>query len=130
MEIVRKLWKAVEDKAEEPERAKLKRDIAQSVDRLKGRIEKSLKVSRPPVQERHLFNRPEEVPERPSVAIKERSSKPRFTEPVPRIYDKDLVEHALSQIPAAISFRTVEDHRNDLIDKIRRGDTLKGGDES
>ena len=59
VEIVRKLWKAVDDKAEEPERAKLKRDIAQSVDRLKGRIEKSLKVSRPPVQERLLFNGPE-----------------------------------------------------------------------
>ncbi len=119
MEIVRKLWKAVEEEAEEPERAKLKSDIAQSVDRLKERIEKSLKVSRPRVQERLLFNGPEEVAERPSVPIKERPSRPRFTEPVPRIYDKDLVEHALSQLPAAINFRTVEDYRNYLIDKIR-----------
>ena len=59
VEIVRKVWNAVEDKAQGPARAKLKRDIAQSVDRLKGRIEKTLKVSRPPVQERLLFDRTE-----------------------------------------------------------------------
>ena len=49
----------------------------------------------------------------------ERPSNPRFTEPVPRLYDKDLVEHALSRIPAAIHFDTIDDYRNDLIDKIR-----------
>ena len=116
MEIVRNLWDAVDDKAEEPERAKLKREIAQSVHRLKGRIEKRLKVSRPPVQERLLFNLngPEARPARQAVPAKERSSKARFTEPAQRIYDKDLVEHALSHIPAAINFRTVEDYRTYL----------------
>ena len=46
--------------SEEIERAKLKRDIAQTVNRLKGRIEKSLKSSKPAVQERLLFDRTEE----------------------------------------------------------------------
>jgi hypothetical protein len=119
VEVLRKVWKAVDENAQEPEQAELKRDIAQSLDRLKGRIEKKLKVTRPAVQERLLFNGPEEVPNRPSVRIKERPGKPRFPEPIPRIYDKDLVEHALSHIPAAIDFQTVEDYRNYLIDKIR-----------
>ena len=44
MEIVRKLWTSVEANAEKREQAKLKQDIAQSVERLKGRIEKSLRA--------------------------------------------------------------------------------------
>ena len=46
--------------SEEIERTKLKRDIAQSVNRLKGRVEKSLKSSKPAVQERLLFDRARE----------------------------------------------------------------------
>ncbi|MGP0062462.1 MAG: hypothetical protein ACLQGP_02510 [Isosphaeraceae bacterium] len=119
VEIVRELWNAVDEKAEGPERTRLKKDIVQSVDRLKDRIEKTLKASRPRVDERLLFNGLEHVQSPPSVPNKERPGKPRFPEPVPRIYDKDLVEHALSHIPAAINFHTIDDYRNDLIHKIR-----------
>ena len=43
VDTVRKLWKSIEDNSEEIDRTKLKRDIAQTVNRLKGRVEKSLK---------------------------------------------------------------------------------------
>ena len=119
IEIVRKLWKSVEEKAEEPNVAKLKGDIARSINLLRGRIEKSLKTTSQPLQERLLFSGLEEGDHRPSVPIKERLAKPRFTDPVPRIYDKDLVEHSLSHIPAAINFSTLEDYRNYLAGKIR-----------
>ena len=60
VDTVRKLWKSIEDNSEEIERTKLKRDIAQTVNRLKGRVEKNLKSSKAPVQERLLFDRTEE----------------------------------------------------------------------
>lgn len=117
--IIRELWNAVEEKAKGTERAKLQRDIAQSLHRLKGRIEKNLALSRLPTQERLLFNGSEAGSHQHSVPVKERLSNPRFPEPISRIYDKDLVEHALSLIPAAINFRSVEDYRDYLINKIR-----------
>ena len=85
IEIVRKLWKSVEEKADGPNRAKLKGGIARSINLLKGRIEKSLKTTNRPLQERLLFSGLEEAEDRPSVPIKERLAKPRFTAPVPRI---------------------------------------------
>ncbi len=86
MEIVRNLWNSVDDKAEEPQRGKLKREIAQSVRRLKGRIENSLKPSRAPAQHGLLFNLngSEARPARHAVPVKESSSKARFTEHAPR----------------------------------------------
>ena len=111
MEIVRKLWTSVEANAEEREQAKLKQDIAQSVERLKGRIEKSLRAPRPPIQRRLLFNGLAEVLERPSDRAKGRPGKPRFTEPIPRICDKDLVEHALTHRPGGDA---------DLLDWLRQ----------
>ena len=71
----------VEDKAEGPERAKLKQDIAQSVEPAEGRIEKTLKASRPPVQERLLFDRTEGSNGRPTVPFKESPKSPRFPKP-------------------------------------------------
>ena len=71
MDIVRKLWKSIEDDSEEIDRTKLKRDIAQTVNRLKGRVEKSLKSSKPAVQERLLFERGEEGNGRVPVPVKE-----------------------------------------------------------
>jgi hypothetical protein len=101
---VRKLWESIEDNSEGIERTKLKREIAQTVNRLKGRVEKCLKSSTPPVQGRLLFDRPEEGNGQLPVPVKERPTKPRFPDAALRIYDKDLADHAVSQIPAAIRF--------------------------
>ena len=119
IEFVRKLWKLVEEQAEEPHRAKLKQDIARSINLLKGRIEKSLKTTAAPLQGRLLFSGLGEAESRPSIPIKHPPTKPRFTDPVPRIYDKDLVEHALNHLPEAIRFTDVESYRSYLTEKIR-----------
>ncbi len=119
VDTVRKLWKSVEDNTEEIERARLKRDIAQTVNRLKGRVDKSLKSSKPSAQERLLFDRTEEGNGRLPLPVKEHPTKPRFPEAALRIYDKDLADHALSQIPAAIKFKTTGEFRNYLTEKLR-----------
>ena len=119
VDTVRKLWKSIEDNSEEIDRTKLKRDIAQTVNRLKGRVEKSLKSSKPAVQERLLFERGEEGNGRVPVPVKEHPTKPRFPEATLRIYDKDLADHALSQIPAAIKFKTIGEFRDYLTEKLR-----------
>jgi DNA repair protein RadC len=118
-ETVRTLWESVETRTDEPNRTKLKRDITRSVKLLKERIEKSLQATGRPPQERLLFDRLEEPDARPSVPIKHPPSKPRFTEPVSRIYDKDLVEHALSHIPEAMQFADADSYRSHLTEKIR-----------
>jgi hypothetical protein len=119
VDTVRKLWKSVEDNTEEIERTKLKRDIAQTVNRLKGRVEKSLKSSKPAAQELLLFDRTEEGNGRVPVPVKEHPTKPRFPEAALRIYDKDLADHALSQIPSAIKFKTIGEFRDYLTAKLR-----------
>jgi len=119
VETVRKLWTSVEANTEETERTKLKRDIAQSVNRLKGRVEKDLRSSTPAVQERLLFDRREEGNGWLPVPVKGRPTKPRFPEATLRIYDKDLADHALSQIPAAIKFKTIGEFRDYLAEKLR-----------
>jgi len=119
VEIVRELWSFVEDRANEDERIKLKGDIAQTVNRLRGRVEKTLDSSRPRAQDRHLPNGTDGVLARPSVCNKGRAPKPRFPQAIFRIYDKDLVDHALSHLPAAINFQTIDDYRDYLTEKIR-----------
>ncbi len=119
VDTVRKLWKSVEDNTEEIERARLKRDIAQTVNRLKGRVERSLKSSKHAVQERLFFDRTGEGNGRLPLPVKEHPTKPRFPEAALRIYDKDLADHALSQIPAAIKFKTTGEFRNYLTEKLR-----------
>ncbi len=73
----RKLSNEVEDKAEGPERGKLKHEIAQTVDRLRWRIEKTLNAARPPVQERLLLDRSEGNNGRPTAAFTENPPCPR-----------------------------------------------------
>jgi len=119
VDTVRKLWKSVEDNTEEIERARLKRDIAQTVNRLKGRVERSLKSSKHAVQERLFFDRTEEGNGRLPLPVKEHPTKPRFPEAALRIYDKDLADHALSQIPSAIKFKTIGEFRDYLTAKLR-----------
>ena len=119
VDTVRNLWKSIEDNSEEIDRTKLKRDIAQTFNRLKGRVEKNLKSSKPSVQERLLFDRTEEGNGRLPVPVKEHPAKQRFPEAALRIYDKDLADHALSQIPASIKFKTIGEFRDYLTEKLR-----------
>jgi DNA repair protein RadC len=118
IEIVRKLWKSVEEEAEEPNRTKLKKHIGRTVNLLKGRIEKTLKASPRPLQGRLLLSGLEEDEDRPSALKKGPPTKPRFTDPVPRIYDKDLVEHALTHLPEAIKYSDIDSYRSYLTEKI------------
>jgi len=118
IDIVRKLWKSVEEEADEPNRTKLKKDIGRSVNLLKGRIEKSLKTTPRALQGRLLLSGLEEDEDRRPAPIEEPPTKPRFTDPVPRIYDKALVEHALSHLPEAIKYTDIDSYRSYLTEKI------------
>lgn len=109
----------MEKAAGEPQRTKLKHDISRSVDLLRGRIEKSLKTSPGSVHGHLLLSGLGDEQEVSNVSLKQPTSKPRFTSPVARIYDKDLVEHALTHIPESIKFADIETYRNHLSEKIR-----------
>jgi hypothetical protein len=119
VDIVRKLWTSIDDSSEAIEGSKLKRDITQTVCRLKDRVEKSLRSSKPALQERLLFDRAEDGNGRLSVPLTERRIEPRFPEVALRMYDKDMADHALSQIPAAIKFKTIGEFRKYLTEKLR-----------
>jgi len=51
--------------------------------------------------------------------VKQQPAKQRFPEAALRIYDKDLADHALSQIPSAIKFKTIGEFRDYLTAKLR-----------
>jgi len=113
---VRTLWEAVED-SEAVDRTRLKRDIAQVVRRLKSRIEGRLTSPAPRKKEPSLFDgQAERHAEEARVAA---PAAPRFSETALRLYDKDLVEHALQHLPSARLFGEVTDFRDHLVEKIR-----------
>src|SRR5208283_4789609 len=64
---------------------------------------------------------PREKERRPRRACNStvKRAKPRFPEAALRIYDKDLADHALRQIPAAIKFNTTGEFREYLTEKLR-----------
>jgi hypothetical protein len=74
--LLRKPWKSKDDKADAPERYKFKHEIAESVQRLRRQIEKSLIATGPPVPQRLRFNGPMEAAKRSSVHLKELPSTP------------------------------------------------------
>ena len=117
VETVRAVWTAVEG-AGAAEQAKLKRDITQTVNRLKNRVEGRLGKPLAPPKERLLFDQQDEQ-QPPETEIAVPSPLPRFTEPVLRVYAKDFADHALQHLPQAINYKTVEDFRNYLTDKLR-----------
>src|SRR5262249_52468944 len=105
--IVRTLWTAVEGAAE-AEKAKLKKDISQTVNRLKNRVESRLGA---PVvaaaRERGLFEEQDQQGfQETEVAVP--SAPPRFAEPVLRVYAKDFADHALQHLPQAVKYHSVE----------------------
>lgn len=116
---LRSIWKAVE-KAQGIDQAKLKREIIQSIDRLKNRIEAQVtdRGSAPAV-ERLLFPlAPDEKVAAPAAAYPGPIAD-RFPKPSLRIYDKDLTEHALQQLPHISEFVSKEQIRHHLTEKIR-----------
>src|SRR5438132_997800 len=74
--LVRSLWKDVEE-AGERDRVQLERDIAQTINRLKNRVEKSLRASPSARAERLLFDDWDERPA-PVIGEKGHPSRARF----------------------------------------------------
>jgi hypothetical protein len=44
---------------------------------------------------------------------------PRFTEPILRVYAKGFADHALRHLPQAVNYRSVQEFRKHLIEKLR-----------
>ena len=116
LETVRKVWDAVE-RADLADKPNLRKDITQTINRLKGRIEG--KIGKPSTipNERSLFDL-SEAPKKTKL-ISDDSSQPRFNEPALRIYDKDFAEHSLRHLPESADFQSVEEFRGYLSQKLR-----------
>lgn len=112
---VRSLWSAIEG-ADDSVKPKLKQEVNQTISRLKNRVEDRLNkpVAATP-REPLLFDEPDvQQPSRTEVA-----APPRFAEPVLRVYAKDFADHALQHLPQAAKYRSVDEFRNYLADKLR-----------
>lgn len=117
MATVRAVWQAVEG-SENVDQHKLKKEITDSVSRLKGRIDGKLgsgSVVVPPLG-RLLFDEPvEEKKHLPPVV----QDQPRFPEPALRVYGKDLAAHAIKHIPKLAGYKSIEDVRKYLLANLR-----------
>lgn len=115
VETVRAVWTAVEG-AENADRAKLKKDITQTINRLRGRVEGLIgkPVSQP--SERSLFDASTDDQPTPKEPL---PVSPRFPEPALRVYGKDLAEHALKHIPKLTACKSIDDIRKHLTGSLR-----------
>ncbi|OLD57308.1 MAG: hypothetical protein AUI54_03260 [Acidobacteria bacterium 13_1_40CM_2_56_5] len=117
MATVRALWEAV-DAADDSQQFKIKRDISETINRLKSRVEtlvgNRLVSAR---NERSLFEQAEHQGATEVETGVPRSTS-RFTEPVLRVYAKDLAEHSLQHLPHAAKYRTVPEFREYLAKKL------------
>jgi DNA repair protein RadC len=111
---VRAVWTAAEG-AGEADQAKLKKDITQTVNRLKGRVEGHLGKPVAPPKERLLFDEHESSEAVAAVP----PTTPRFPEPTLRVYAKDFADHALQHLPQAVKYHTVDEFRDYLTGKLR-----------
>ena len=118
LEAIRRLWNSIEVESPPELQAQLKREIDETISRLKWRVEKCLRASRPTFKERFLFE-PAAEPRTALTAAQEEPAKPRLPPQVIRIYDKDLVDLALTHVPEAIKFSDSQAFREHLIGKIR-----------
>jgi hypothetical protein len=116
---IRSLWTVVE-KAPVVDQAKLKKEIAQSINRLMSRIEGRLGH---PIFTRSydqpLFDEP--VAGAAPTADRNEATlpKPRFLEPALRVYAKDLTDHALRHLPQASKYHGIDELRDYLIESLR-----------
>jgi hypothetical protein len=114
---VRTLWTAAEGAAD-AEKARIKQDIAQTVNRLKSRVESRLgKPSIAGTKHSLLFDETNEKP--CNVGTSAISPTTRFPEPSLHVYAMDFADHALQHLPQAAKFRSVTDFRNHLAEKLR-----------
>ncbi len=99
---------------------KLKKDISQTINRLRGRVEGRLgePVRIGPV-ERLLFDHAAEGEDDVVLPPVAPSPAPRFPEPVLRVYAKDFADHALQHLPQAAKYKSVEAFRKYLAEKLR-----------
>ena len=114
VETLRSVWGAVEG-ADVADKAKLKNEIAQTINRLRGRVEG--KIGKPVAAhtDRGLFDdHPNERTRQPDL-----SPLPRFPEPTLRVYGKDLAEHALKHIPKLANCKSIDDIRTYLKENLR-----------
>jgi hypothetical protein len=106
---LRAVWQAVESSGN-VDQVKLKKDIYDTVNRLKGRIDgklASVSVIVPP-PEQLLFDEPlEEKKTCPKVV----EARPHFPEPALRVYARDLADHALKHVPKLSGCLSIEDIR-------------------
>jgi DNA repair protein RadC len=99
---------------------KLKKDISQTINRLRGRVEGRLgQPVRIEPAERLLFDQAAEDGQRAAAEVTAPLAPPRFLEPVLRVYAKDFADHAFQHLPHAIKYHSVEDFRKYLSEKLR-----------
>jgi hypothetical protein len=114
---LRAVWQAVESSGN-VDQVKLKKDIYDTVNRLKGRIDGKLGSSRviAPPPEQLPFDEPlEEKKTCPQVV----EALPRFPVPALRVYAKDLANHALKHVPKLSGCLSIKDIRKYLIANLR-----------
>jgi DNA repair protein RadC len=112
------VWDVVEH-ASPVEQVKLKRDIATTISRLKGRIER--RVDRPENKEPEtlpLFDREEDRQVKISTATAA-PPPPRFPAPALHFYDKDLADQALEHLPKIAHCQTFDEVRDYLTANLR-----------
>lgn len=116
---IRSMWTEVE-KAPVADQAKLKKEIAQSVNRLMSRIEGRLGQ---PIftrsYEQPLFDEPVAGAATAPDSKEATLPKPRFLEPALRVYARDLADHALKHLPQAAKYHSVDELRDYLIESLR-----------
>ena len=114
---VRLLWDAAEN-APAVEQANLKREIAETVNGLKRRLDGRLvKRTTGPANDRLPFDeRGDGIPADPESY---HACPPRFPDPVLRVYAKDFADHALQHLPQAAKYHSVDDFRKYLADRLR-----------
>jgi hypothetical protein len=119
VEIVRSLRQAVEG-TPGADQVKLKKDISQTINRLRGRVEGRLGelVHIGPV-ERLLFDQAADGEDGTALPLEAPPLSPRFPEPVMRVYAKDFADHALQHLPQAAKYKSVEEFRKYLAEKLR-----------
>lgn len=119
VEIVRSLWQAVEG-TPGADQVKLKKDITQTVNRLRGRVEGRLgEPVRIGPAERMLFDQAADGEQTTAQPPEVTPPAPRFPEPVLRVYAKDFADHALLHLPQAARYKSVEEFRKYLAEKLR-----------
>ena len=122
MEAIHTLWRAVEG-TPGADQVRLKKDIRQTINRLRGRVEKRIGHPVTPTPAgKTLFGEVDDRPEPPGQGVRPPElppSRPRFSEPTLRVYAKDFADHALQHLPEASKYRNADEFRKYLSEKLR-----------